>query len=138
MFLKSVDRLLWPVSMAPKPAWTSTWSAGSNVRRENVKRTIVSQDGDEEQMSPRLCEPTATQYGPKEHSRACRDRWRDTKGLSVQVPAKDGLDDYQAVHATHALAASFVPERHQTMLLGRPLVVPPAAFKTTVHGIVRP
>ena len=73
---------------------------------------------------PEVDEPTATTYDQKEHETRCLARWGQSPGVTMEVPARTSLQDYRQVHSGYALASSFVPDRHQMMILGRPLVVP--------------
>ena len=110
--------------MAPKPEWQDHWAAHSSGRRLKYQRDVAMHAREEVEPYPEVDEPTATTYNQKEHSKQCLARWGQTPGVALEVPGRTPLQDYHQVHWSYALASSFVPERHQMMILGRPLVVP--------------
>jgi hypothetical protein len=114
--------------MAPKPEWSERWSAYAAGRRLRVQRDQALHEGDKWPW-PEDESDSPEEYDKDDHQRKCLAKWGKTKGLSVEIPSRTPAQDYANAHWSYALAASFAPERHAMMLLGRPLVVPSNAFR---------
>ena len=119
--------------MPPKLEWSQRWSAQQHGRRLKIQRAKAELEGSDWNIPSHDPNDSSSDddmtEANKAHESRVLSRWGQSRGISVQIPARNPVEEYQTMHWLHALPSSFAPERHAFMVLGRPLVVPFCAFR---------